>query len=75
MITFLVALFVIVLQITLTEREHFRIIHSWIGFVIFVFAILTPTLGILQLKVQKRRHQIAKLSSLVWEDYTMPDVD
>lgn len=51
-ITFLVALFVIVLQITLTEREHFRIIHSWIGFVIFVFAVLTPTLGILQLKVR-----------------------
>jgi len=48
----IVALFAIVLQITLTEREHFRVIHSWIGFVAFVFAVLTPTLGILQLKIR-----------------------
>ncbi len=46
------ALFAIVLQITLPEREHFRVIHSWIGFVAFVFAVLTPTLGILQLKIR-----------------------
>lgn len=51
-IFFLVALFAIALQITLTEREHFRIIHSWIGFVAFIFTLLTPTLGVLQLKVR-----------------------
>lgn len=51
-IFFIVAILAIVLQITLTEREHFRIIHSWIGFVAFVFAMLTPTLGILQLRVR-----------------------
>ena len=51
-IFFIVAIFAIVLQITLTEREHFRIIHSWIGFVAFISTLLTPTLGILQLKVR-----------------------
>jgi len=48
----IVALFAIVLQITLTERAHFRVVHSWIGFVAFVFTVLTPTLGILHLKVR-----------------------
>ena len=51
-IFFIVAILAIVLQITLTEREHFRIIHSWIGFVAFIFAMLTPALGILQLRVR-----------------------
>jgi len=48
----IVALFAIVLQITLTEREHFRIVHSWIGFTAFIFVVLTLTLGILQLKIR-----------------------
>jgi hypothetical protein len=51
-IFFIIAIFAIVLQITLTERVHFRVIHSWIGFVAFIFVLLTPTLGILQLKVR-----------------------
>lgn len=51
-ISFIIALFVIVLQITLTEREHFRVLHSWIGFIAFLFALLTPVFGILQLKVR-----------------------
>jgi hypothetical protein len=51
-IFFLVAFFTIILQMTLTEREHFRVIHSWIGFVAFVFVVLAPTLGILQLKIR-----------------------
>lgn len=49
-IFFIVAIFAIALQITLTERAHFRVVHSWIGFVAFIFTLLTPTLGILQLK-------------------------
>ena len=53
-IFFIVAILAIVLQIMLTEREHFRIIHSWIGFIAFVFAMLTPALGILQLKVRNK---------------------
>jgi heme A synthase len=48
----IVALFAIVLQITLTEREHFRVVHSWIGFTAFIFVVLTLTLGILQLKIR-----------------------
>jgi heme A synthase len=48
----IVALFAIALQITLTEREHFRVVHSWIGFTAFIFVVLTPTLGILQLKIR-----------------------
>jgi hypothetical protein len=57
----IVALFAIALQITLTEREHFRVVHSWIGFSAFIFVVLTPTLGILQLKI---RSMSARLRSL-----------
>ena len=60
-ILFLMALFAIALQITLTERAHFRVVHSWIGIVAFGFAVLTPTLGILQFKV---RNMAARLRSL-----------
>jgi hypothetical protein len=55
-----IALFAIALQITLTGRTHFRIFHAWIGIVAFGFAVLTPTLGMLQLKV---RSVAAKLRS------------
>jgi len=48
----IVALFAIFLQITLTEREHFRVVHSWIGFTAFIFVVLTLTLGILQLRFE-----------------------
>jgi hypothetical protein len=51
-ILFLMALFAIAIQITLTERAHFRVFHSWIGIVAFGFAVLTPTLGILQFKIR-----------------------
>ena len=59
-ILFLMALFAIALQITLTERAHFRVFHSWIGIVAFGFAVLTPTLGILQFKA---RNMAARLRS------------
>lgn len=51
-IFFIIAILAIVLQISLTERAHFRVIHSWIGFAAFIFTVLTPTIGILQLKVR-----------------------
>ena len=60
-ILFLMALFAIALQITLTERAHFRVVHSWIGIVAFGFAVLTPTLGILQFKA---RNMAARLRNL-----------
>jgi hypothetical protein len=59
-ILLLMAFFAIALQITLTERAHFRVLHSWIGVVAIGFAVLTPTLGILQFKV---RNMAAKLRS------------
>jgi hypothetical protein len=37
-----------VLQITLTERAHLRVPHSWVGLVALIFILLTPTLGFLQ---------------------------
>jgi hypothetical protein len=60
-IIFLVALFAIALQITLTEREHFRVVHSWIGFTAFIFVVLTPTLGILQIRVRSMTSRLRSL--------------
>jgi hypothetical protein len=57
---FLIALSAIVLQITLTERAHFRVVHSWIGIVALGFVVLTPTLGILQFTL---KNLAAKLRS------------
>ena len=57
-ILFLMALFAIAIQITLTERTHFRVVHSWIGIIAFGFAVLTPTSGILRFKA---RNMAAKL--------------
>lgn len=51
-VLFLVALLAIALQITLTERAHLRVPHSWVGLTAFVFVLLTPTLGFLQFKVK-----------------------
>jgi hypothetical protein len=51
-ILFLVAITAIALQITLTERAHFRVPHSWVGLVAFMCVLLTPTLGFLQFKIK-----------------------
>jgi Eukaryotic cytochrome b561 len=48
----LTGFFAIALQITLTERAHFRVGHSWVGLGALLFALLTPTLGFLQFKVK-----------------------
>ncbi len=51
-ILFLIAVAAIAIQITLTERAHFRVPHSWVGLVAFICVLLTPTLGFLQFKVK-----------------------
>ena len=51
-ILFLIAIIAIALQITLTERAHLRIPHSWVGLAAFIFILLTPTLGFLQFKIK-----------------------
>jgi hypothetical protein len=51
-VLFLVALLAIALQITLTERAHLRVPHSWVGLFTFIFVLLTPTLGFLQFKLR-----------------------
>ncbi|MBP1734597.1 MAG: putative rane protein [Deltaproteobacteria bacterium] len=60
-ILFLVALTAIVLQITLTERAHFRVVHSWIGIVALGFVVLTPTLGILQFTLKNMAVKLRRL--------------
>lgn len=57
-ILFLIAIAAIALQITLTERAHLRVPHSWVGLVAFICVLLTPTLGFLQFKL---RNVAAKL--------------
>jgi hypothetical protein len=49
---FLIALSAIAVQITLTERAHLRVGHSWVGLFTFIFVLLTPTLGFLQFKLR-----------------------
>lgn len=58
MILFLIAVAAIAIQITLTERAHFRVPHSWVGLTTLIFVLLTPALGFLQFKV---RSMAAKL--------------
>jgi hypothetical protein len=51
-IVFLIAITAIALQITVTERPHLRVPHSWVGLVAFVFVLLAPALGLLQFKIK-----------------------
>jgi hypothetical protein len=51
-IVFLIAITAIALQITLTERPHLRVPHSWVGLVALVFVLLAPALGLLQFKIK-----------------------
>jgi hypothetical protein len=60
-ILFLIAVAAIAIQITITERAHLRVPHSWVGLTAFIFVLLTPTLGFLQFKV---RSMAAKLRGL-----------
>jgi len=60
-IFFLLAITAIALQITLTERAHLRVSHSWVGLAALIFVLLTPTLGFLQFKL---RNVATKLRSL-----------
>jgi hypothetical protein len=58
---FLIALSAIAVQITLTERAHLRVGHSWVGLFTFIFVLLTPTLGFLQFKM---KHMASRLRDL-----------
>jgi steroid 5-alpha reductase family enzyme len=46
----IVAIILMAIQITLTERAHFRIAHSYIGAGVALIAMATLTMGYLQLK-------------------------
>lgn len=60
-VLFLIAVAAIAIQITLTERMHLRVPHSWVGLTALIFVLLTPTLGLLQFKI---RNMAAKLRGL-----------
>lgn len=51
-VLFLIAVVSIAIQITITERTHLRVPHSWVGLTTLIFILLTPALGFLQLKIK-----------------------
>jgi uncharacterized membrane protein len=51
-VLFLIAVVSIAIQITITERAHLRVPHSWIGLAALICVLLTPTLGFLQFKIK-----------------------
>jgi hypothetical protein len=51
-------LIVVVLDISMTKREHFAIPHAYVGYAAFVLAAVTPTLGQLQFLIRPRAARI-----------------
>lgn len=49
----LLGLFAEALQLSLTGRPHFTVPHSWIGIVAVSLALLTPILGLIQVRARK----------------------
>ena len=50
-IVVVLALFAVVLQISLTGRDHMRVPHSYIGVAAVILVVLTPVLGLLQFRI------------------------
>jgi hypothetical protein len=45
-------------MVSLSSGEHFRVPHAYVGVVAIIFAVMTPTLGIAQFKVKKKKAKI-----------------
>lgn len=50
----LIGLFAVALQITLTGRSHFRIPHAYLGTFVVLLALLTPTLGLMMIRMRNK---------------------
>ena len=50
-IVVVLALFAVVLQISLTGRDHMRVPHAYIGVAAVILVVLTPVLGLLQFRI------------------------